>query len=132
MNREQKRQILRRYSNLSMQIQNLTDMYQEIYTEATHITPAYTEGSGSHDNESKIEKKCIKLAEISERINKAKAKQRRVDKALARLKPYHRYLLTQVDINGQGIKRVANKTHKDPSSLARTYNKALDALNLEE
>lgn len=132
MNRERKKSLLRSYNDVPIDIQALMDQYEEIYTSATHITANYGNESGgsSHNNESKIEKRAIKLAELSVKIRKYKAKQGRIDKAVAKLKPYYQFLIREIDIKQKGVSRVAHETHRDVSSLAKTHNKALDALEL--
>lgn len=131
MDRERKRAILKDSAFIPLQIQGLKDRYDELLTTATHITAGY-EGSGSstHNNDSKIEKNVVKLTEISLKIAKLEAKYERINKSINELKPYHRFLIIQVDVKGKGIRRVAKETHRDPSSLTKTYNKALDSLKL--
>lgn len=129
--RERKRRVLRDYPFISLQIQDLKDQYTEVFATATKITTTYSDSSGgSHDNESRIEKRCIKLAEISAKLKKAEAKKKKIENALDELKPYYKFLLIQIDVNGKGLSRVAHMTKRDVSSLSKTHNKALDELKL--
>lgn len=131
MNRKRKKEILRNYPFIPLQIQALIDQYNEVYTAATHITTGYEDsGSGTHDNESKIEKRVIKLAELSMKIKKLQEKQKRIESAIDDLRPYHKFLINQIDVKGKGVSRVAHETHRDVSSLHKTHNKALDNLKI--
>ena len=123
--------MLRNYSFIDLKIQGLLDQYNELFTTATHITPNYeSEGGGTHDNESRIEKQTIKLAELAAKIGKEKAKKVKIEKALKKLRPYRRFLITRIDIKGESVNRLARRTHKDPSSLAKVHNRALDELEI--
>lgn len=129
--RERKKRVLRDYPFISLQIQDLIDQYNEVFVTATKITTTYSDtNGGTHDNESRIEKRCIKLAEISARLQKAERKKKKIENAINELKPYYKFLIIQIDVNGKGLSRVAAMTKKDISSLSKTHNKALDALKL--
>ena len=130
MTREQKIRELKKYPYLSIQLQGLIDDYNELFTSATKITQSYTDTPCVHDNESKIEKNAVKLAALSRKIEHIKNQQSEIDKALSKVRPYHRFLLTKIDINGESVGKLARSIKRDKSSVYRTHLKALDSLEL--
>lgn len=82
-NKERKRKIelLKQYTDFEKSIQDLKDRYEELYTASTKITPSYSEtsGFGGGFDGSKVENNCIKLLEISQKIDRAEERKRQID-----------------------------------------------------
>lgn len=120
-------QILTEYRQIQERIANLCTKYEEVLTQATHITPSYSESTGVHDNASKIELKAIKLDELNNQIREARQMLKPYNKALKQLKPYHNYLIREIGIKRRSVKEVSWESHRNYSSVLQAYKRACDS-----
>lgn len=127
-----KKERLRRYNDLLIEIENLTDRYAEIYTNATKTVS----GGGSdavpnnRNVHSKVETNGLKLADLRSQLEKKICEKQSIDNALYMLSPKDEYIIRQVYVNGLSVYRLAKMLKKDVSNLSKKTKKALEKINL--
>ena len=132
MNRQQKKMYLHGYQSAKVRLRNLQDEYETVFTEATKIVPTLSGMPSSNVKDDKLLKYTIKLAEIQEKIDRTKKQIERVDLELAKLKPYHRRLITQIDIKRVPAQVVAKRQGITEHAIRTRRNRIIDKMFLQE
>lgn len=131
-NYQRKLNILHNYNNLLLHIDNLACDYGELFTKATRTASQIHDdvGPANHDNSSKAEAFAILLERKKAELDKAVAKRQRIDKALNRLKPRHKYLVRMVAIEHQSIYRTANELKYNYNYAIGLFHKCIEELRI--
>lgn len=127
------KRILNGYNHLLKRIDDLTNEYAELYTQATKINQVLNDDVRpvNHDVKSKVEGITIKLAETKAALERAIAKRNKIDKALERLPVKYQLLVKAVDINNQRISRAVNQLgFKNYKYACRKHREIIEDLNI--
>ena len=128
MERYEKKKYLRSYQSTLEYIQKLKEQYEEIYTEATKIVPTLSDMPSSNVHDDKVILYVAKMAEIQKKIDRAKKKIARIDRELAKLKPFHYRLIRDLDIRGFSVTSVARKTKNTEAAIRQMRNRIIDRM----
>lgn len=133
-NKERKRKIelLKQYTDIEKSIQDLKDRYEELYTASTKITPSYSEtsGFGGGFDGSKVENNCIKLLEISQKIDRAEERLREINTALMKLNYSQRKLVEYVAIECHTIGQATRFFGRTYSNTKVSFNTAITKMDI--
>lgn len=132
MDRKQKIKLLNSYYEIEKSIADLQDRYEELYTASTKITPSYgKEGSfGGGFDGSKVENNCIKLLEISQKIEAQKELHSHINKALRKLNYSQRKLLEYVSIENHTIYQATKYFKRGYSNTKTSFDTAIAKIDL--
>lgn len=128
MERYEKKKYLRSYNGTLEYIQKLKEQYEEIYTEATKIVPTLSDMPSSNVHDDKVILYVAKMAEIQKKIDRAKKKIARIDRELAKLKPFHFRIINDIDIKGFSVASVAHNMKIAEQNIRRTRNRIIDRM----
>lgn len=131
MDKNEKIKALKNYNSLIYRIEELTDLYVELFTSATKITASFSGLPTAHNNGSKLElitDKLVKTKEEIERITEMKVK---IDLSLGTLKPKEENIIREIDINGKSLARYAKENKRNYKYIIRLHSQSLDKLFLD-
>lgn len=128
MNRQEKKKYLRGYQNVKSDIKKLEDEYETIFTEATRIVPMLTGMPSSNVKDDRVLKYIMKLTEIQKRLTEKKKKLSCIENEINNLRPFHRHLITQIDLNHVPIRIVAKQISRDEQSIKKMHNRIVDKM----
>lgn len=133
-NKERKRKIelLKQYTDIEKSIQDLKDRYEELYTASTKITPSYSEtsGFGGGFDGSKVENNCIKLLEISQKIDRVEERKRQIDQNIKSMSYIQRKVVQYVDIEHHSVYQFAKLHKSDYNNIKKIHNRAIDSMTI--
>lgn len=131
MDKKTKKRELMGYNQLCMDIETLRDRRIEVFTQATKIISGQSDAMPTNrNNESKIERNIIKLAEIDRKLKQKEERKRVIERELNRLNYKDKVLVKYIYIDKVSCKRVAALLHKDYKYINARTNKALENMNL--
>lgn len=132
MERRQKIDLLMHFADLEGHLQDLKDRYEELYTASTKITPSYSECSsfGGGFDGSKVENNCIKLLEISLKIDKAEEQIRNIKSELQKLNYSQRKLVEYIALDNHTIYQATKHFKRQYTNTKTSFNTAIDKINL--
>jgi len=128
VDRKEKKSMLRNYQKTVETIQRLKDRYETIYTQATKITPTISDMPSSHSSDDKMLKYVEKLVEIQTLIDKLTDKLNLIDSEIAKLKPYHRYIVKSIDIKGIPPYAIARTLKVSEQAIRQRHNRIIDKM----
>lgn len=130
MENKKKIKLLRHYNDIDIDIQKLTDEKETLFTTATKITPTLSDMPGAHNNESKVESMCVKLADIDLRIKQKERTKYAIDKALSELNAKEYSVIVGTDLANVSIYKYARRFHKSFNSVKKIHDEAINKLSL--
>lgn len=132
MEKSETKRMLNGYNQLCMDIQNLKDRREEVYTQATKITSGQSEAMPSNkENKSKVENQSIKLKEIEDKIKAKEDIKRSIDRELNKLNIKDRLIIQYIYIDKVPCKRVAGILKKDYQYINKRANSAISTIVLK-
>lgn len=130
MTRDEKKKYLHGYQNATIELQKLEDEYFTAFTQATNMVFQITGMPTSKSKSDRLLKSVAKIMDMKERIDKYKKKIRTIDTEISHLRPYHRYMIEEIDIKHVPINVYAKRTGHDEKSLREMRNRVIDKMFL--
>lgn len=130
MNREEKKNELRKYNDILLNIDYLTDEYMRIFTQATKTASSSDGMPHATSNESKTEKNGARLVEIRKRLEKEIERKIVIDRAVEKLNAKQQRLIKKCDIGGMSLHRYSIEVKRTYRNIILLHNNALDKLTL--
>lgn len=130
MTRQEKKNFLKRYTNISDQIDRINNRIEEIRTAGEKITQSYSDVGYSSSSESKVERAAVKIPDLEAELRKKTAEKERIDNAIRSLRSNQQELVKMIYIDGISQNRVAQLLHKTPNTIRTVVNRAVDELVL--
>ena len=130
MTRQEKKNFLKRYPNISDQIERINNRIEEIRTAGEKITQSYSDVGYSSSSESKVERAAVKIPDLEAELRKKTAEKERIDNAIRSLRSNQQELVKMIYIDGISQNRVAQLLHKTPNTIRTVVNRAVDELVL--
>lgn len=130
MNRQEKKNFLKRYNHICDQIEQINNRIEEIRTAGEKITQSYSDVGYSSSSESKVERAAVKIPDLEAELRKKTAEKERIDNAIRSLRSNQQELIRMVYIDGISQNRVAQILHKTPNTIRTVVNRAVDELVL--
>lgn len=130
MTRQEKKNFLKRYTNISDQIDRINNRIEEIRTAGEKITQSYSDVGYSSSSESKVERAAVKIPDLEAELKKKIEEKNKIDNALLSLRSNQRELLKMIYIDGISQNRVAQILHKTPNTIRNVVNHAIDYIIL--
>lgn len=130
MTRQEKKNFLKRYPNISDQIDRINNRIEEIRTAGEKITQSYSDVGYSSSSESKVERAAVKIPDLEAELRKKTAEKERIDNAIRSLRSNQQELIKMIYIDGISQNRVAQLLHKTPNTIRTVVNRAVDELVL--
>lgn len=127
---KEKQRELKNYNFLVVELADLKDKYDIVYTQAIKITQTFDNighGSGTTD---KTADACTKLYDISLKIDKMENRINRINRSVNALPFYHRKLIKIIDIDNVSVYRASVILRRPYNSVKAAHTKALENLNL--
>ena len=130
MNRQEKKNFLRKYPNICDQIEKINNRLEEIRTAGEKITQSYSDVGYSSGTDSKVERAAIKVPDLEADLRKKTAEKERIDNAIRSLRSNQQELIKMIYIDGISQNRVAQILHKTPNTIRNVVNHAIDCIIL--
>ena len=130
MTRQEKKNFLKRYPNISDQIDRINNRIEEIRTAGEKITQSYSDVGYSSGTESKVERAAVKVTALEADLKKKIDEKNKIDNALRSLRINQREILKMVYFDGISQNRVAQILHKTPNTIRNVVNHAIDCIIL--
>ena len=130
MNRQEKKNFLRKYPHICDQIDRINNRIEEIRTAGEKITQSYSDVGYSSSSESKVERAAVKIPDLEAELRKKTAEKERIDNAIRSLRSNQQELIKMIYIDGISQNRVAQLLHKTPNTIRTVVNRAVDELVL--
>ena len=130
MNRQEKKNFLRKYPYICDQIEQINNRIEEIRTAGEKITQSYSDVGYSSSSESKVERAAVKIPDLEVELRKKTAEKERIDNAIRSLRSNQQELIKMIYIDGISQNRVAQLLHKTPNTIRTVVNRAVDELVL--
>ena len=130
MNRQEKKNFLRKYPNICDQIEQINNRIEEIRTAGEKITQSYSDVGYSSSSESKVERAAVKIPDLEAELKKKIEEKNKIDNALLSLRSNQREILKMVYFDGISQNRVAQILHKTPNTIRNVVNHAIDCIIL--
>lgn len=130
MNREEKKNELRKYNDILLNIDYLTDEYMRIFTQATKTASSSDGMPHGTNNESKTERNEAKLVEVRKKLERQIEKKLVIDRAIERLNPKQQRIIKKCDIGGMSLHRYSIEVKRTYRNIILLHNNALDKLTL--
>ena len=130
MTRQEKKNFLKRYPNISDQIEQINNRLEEIRTAGEKMTQSYSDVGYSSSSESKVERAAVKIPDLEAELRKKTAEKERIDNAIRSLRSNQQELVKMIYIDGISQNRVAQLLHKTPNTIRTVVNRAVDELVL--
>ena len=130
MNRQEKKNFLRKYPNICDKIEQINNRIEEIRTAGEKITQSYSDVGYSSSSESKVERAAVKIPDLEADLIKKTAEKERIDSAIRSLRSNQQELIKMIYIDGISQNRVAQLLHKTPNTIRTVVNRAVDELVL--
>ena len=130
MNRQEKKNFLRKYPHICDQIERINNRIEEIRTAGEKITQSYSDVGYSSSSESKVERAAVKIPDLEAELRKKTAEKERIDNAIRSLRSNQQELIKMIYIDGISQNRVAQLLHKTPNTIRTVVNRAVDELVL--
>ena len=130
MTRQEKKNFLKRYPNISDQIEQINNRLEEIRTAGEKMTQLYSDVGYSSSSESKVERAAVKIPDLEAELRKKTAEKERIDNAIRSLRSNQQELIKMIYIDGISQNRVAQLLHKTPNTIRTVVNRAVDELVL--
>ena len=130
MNRQEKKNFLRKYPHICDQIDRINNRIEEIRTAGEKITQSYSDVGYSSSSESKVERAAVKIPDLEAELRKKTAEKERIDNAIRSLRSNQQELVKMIYIDGISQNRVAQLLHKTPNTIRTVVNRAVDELVL--
>ena len=131
MTREEKKKYLRGYENAKMELEKLEEDYLEAFTHATNMVFQITGMPSSKSKSDRLLKSVAKIMTMKERLDKYRKKVRTIDAELSNLRPYHRFIIEEVDINHVPIHVFAKRVGHDEQAVRKMRNRIIDKMFLQ-
>ena len=131
MNRQEKKRYLHGYRYAKIELRKLKEEYETVYTEAVKIVPTLTGMPSSNVKDDKTSKYVARLIELERKIKECESKVSSIDEEMLNLRPYHKYMITQIDIKRVPIKVYAKKMNVNEQSVKRMRNRIIDKMFLQ-
>ena len=130
MNRQEKKNFLRKYPNICDQIEQINNRIEEIRTAGEKITQSYSDVGYSSGYDSKVERAAVKVPDLEADLKKKIEEKNKIDNALRSLRINQREILKMVYFDGISQNRVAQILHKTPNTIRNVVNHAIDCIIL--
>ena len=130
MNRQEKKNFLRKYPNICDKIEQINNRIEEIRTAGEKMTPSYSDVGYSSGIDSKVERAAVKIPDLEADLIKKTAEKERIDSAIRSLRSNQQELIKMIYIDGISQNRVAQLLHKTPNTIRTVVNRAVDELVL--
>lgn len=130
MNRQEKKNFLRKYPHICDQIEKINNRLEEIRTAGEKITQSYSDVGYSSSSESKVERAAVKIPDLEAELRKKTAEKERIDNAIRSLRSNQQELIKMIYIDGISQNRVAQILHKTPNTIRNVVNHAIDYIIL--
>ena len=130
MNRQEKKNFLKRYNHICEQIEQINNRIEEIRTAGEKITQSYSDVGYSSSSESKVERAAVKIPDLEAELRKKTAEKERIDSAIRSLRSNQQELVKMIYIDGISQNRVAQILHKTPNTIRNVVNHAIDCIIL--
>ena len=130
MNRQEKKNFLRKYPHICDQIEKINNRLEEIRTAGEKMTPSYSDVGYSSGIDSKVERAAVKIPDLEAELRKKTAEKERIDNAIRSLRSNQQELIKMIYIDGISQNRVAQLLHKTPNTIRTVVNRAVDELVL--
>lgn len=132
MTREEKKKYLRGYENAKMELAKLEEDYLEAFTHATNMVFQITGMPSSKSKSDRLLKSVAKIMTMKERLDKYRKKVRTIDAEMANLRPYHRFIIEEVDINHVPISLFSKRVGHKEKAVREMHNRIVDKMFLED
>ncbi|MCQ2609154.1 MAG: sigma-70 region 4 domain-containing protein [Bacteroidales bacterium] len=131
----EKKKLLESYRRKNIVPEKYLEEYEKHFTAGTKITQTLSFTSGSHSNNSKIEQAAIKMAEVAEKIEKAKEANEQETKLVLYgistiRKQRYRELLTMRYIKGMKLDDISDVLQKDKRTVERAIERAIISMRI--
>ena len=90
MNRQEKKNFLRKYPNICDQIEQINNRIEEIRTAGEKITQSYSDVGYSSGSDSKVERAAVKVPALEDELKKKIEEKNKIDNALLSLRSNQR------------------------------------------
>lgn len=130
MNRQEKKNFLKRYNHICDQIEQINNRIEEIRTAGEKITQSYSDIGYSSGTDSKVERAAVKVPDLEADLKKKIEEKNKIDNALRSLRSNQREVLKMVYFDGISQNRVAQILHKTPNTIRNVVNHAIDYIIL--
>ena len=132
MTREEKKKYLRGYENAKMELEKLEEDYLEAFTHATNMVFQITGMPSSKSKSDRLLKSVAKIMTMKERLDKYRKKVRTIDAELSNLRPYHRFIIEEIDINHVPISLFSKRVGHKEKAVREMHNRIVDKMFLED
>lgn len=132
MTREEKKKYLRGYENAKMELEKLEEEYLEAFTHATNMVFQITGMPTSKSKSDRLLKSVARIMSMKERLDKYKKKVCTIDAEMANLRPYHRFIIEEVDINHVPISLFSKRVGHKEKAVREMHNRIVDKMFLED
>lgn len=129
----EKRQVKKLFTTLNanrMKVLQLEEDILYLETVAEKITTSYSEdkGGGSFDTTSKIEKNCVKIADLQTKIDFLRAKITHTEDLMLKLKPYQRYIVSNCIVHHIPYSVMAEQEDTTANNIQKIIDNAINWL----
>lgn len=126
------KRILSGYNYLLKKIDDLTNEYAELYTQATKINQTLSDDvrPANHDAKSKVEGITIKLAEKKAALERAINRRNKIDKAIGRLSYKWQFIIKTVDIDGRSLKSASDQLDMNYQYVCNKHVEIVEGLRI--
>lgn len=123
--------LFRNVNRYKRMIKNLQEKVEILETQATKITPSYSEegGGGSFNSSSKVENNAVKIHDIEKQIEDLQFMVDTAEKYLDGMKSHQRFLIKQVYVYHLPMEKVAEKEKTTLGNVKKIISVALNKIS---
>lgn len=124
--------ILKNYTSLLKEIDDLTCDCAELLAQATKVNQTLHDdvGPANHDNQSKIEGITIKMAEKRNKLEAAIKQRNKIDNALESLPFKQQELIKESDMNNRSVYYASKKMNMNYQYACRLHSKVVKNMKI--